>query len=401
MTEDRFRARRLQRPGYRPEISIVAPCFNEEHGLPEFCRRAAASCKEVCGEDYEIVLVDDGSNDGSWDVVRRLAAFDRNVVGVRLMRNHGHQVAASAGLALARGNRVLLIDADLQDPPELLGRMMQAMDEEKADVVFGQRAARHGETRFKVASAILFYRFLSCLAAVPIPGDAGDFRLMCRRVVDALSAMPERQRFIRGMVSWVGGRQVPLLYERQARLADVSNYSLTRMMGLALDAVTGFSTVPLRLAAWLGFGSALAALGLFVATIWGWAAGNTLLGWSSIMTTIVSFGAVQLIVLGILGEYVGRLFQEAKQRPLYLVDEILAEGRSLAIPSEFSNLSPSVRWKIWGAAREEVSTTRSHIPSLLGVESSGEATRALRKGKISEREARAKGVLSDNYSRQI
>jgi len=228
---------------------------------------------------------------------------------------------------------------------------MEAMDAEAADVVFGQRSARAGESWFKTASAGLFYRLLSRLAAVPIPPDTGDFRLMRRRVVDALAAMPERQRFIRGMVSWIGGRQVALHYERQARYAGASNYPLAKMARFALDAITGFSTVPLRLATWLGFGSALVALALFAVTLARWAAGHTVLGWSSTMTAIVFFGAVQLIVLGILGEYVGRLFQEAKQRPLFLVDEVMAAGCSLALPPEFAALGSAARRDLWEATR--------------------------------------------------
>jgi polyisoprenyl-phosphate glycosyltransferase len=334
-----------------PVVSIVAPCFNEEHILVEFHRRAVGACAQVCGESYEIILVDDGSSDATWNVIQRLSAYEHNVVGIRLMRNHGHQAAASAGLALARGGRVLLLDADLQDPPELLGPMMQTMDEEKADVVFGQRTGRQGETRFKIASAAFFYRLLSCLTAVPIPADTGDFRLMRRRIVDALAAMPERHRFVRGMVSWVGGRQVALRYERQARTAGGSNYTLAKMLRFALDAVTGFSTLPLRLATWFGFGAALVAFGLLIVTSWSWATGQTVLGWSSIMTAIVFFGAVQLIVLGILGEYVGRLFQEAKQRPLFLVDEVVAGNCSLSLPPEFASLGPAARREIWAATR--------------------------------------------------
>ena len=334
-----------------PAVSIVAPCFNEEYSLPEFYRRAAAACRQACGEHYEIVLVDDGSRDRTWTEIQRLAAHEHNIIGIRLMRNHGHQAAASAGLALARGDRVLLIDADLQDPPELLDSMMRTMDTERADVVFGQRTARPSETRFKRASAAIFYRLLARLAAVPIPPDTGDFRLMRRRIVDALVAMPERQRFIRGMVCWVGGRQVALGYERRARVAGRSKYSAAKMVQLALDAITSFSTIPLRLATYLGFVSTLIAIGLLGLNICSWAMGQTIAGWSSIMTAIVFFGAVQLIMLGILGEYVGRLCQEAKQRPLFLVDQVVAGGCSVDLPAEFANLSPTARRQIWDSAR--------------------------------------------------
>lgn len=334
-----------------PEVSVVAPCFNEADGLEEFHRRAASACEQACRGAYEIVLVDDGSSDRTWPVIRDLAARHPGVVGVRLMRNQGHQAAASAGLAFARGERVLLIDADLQDPPELLAAMMRTMDEEEADVVFGQRIARDGESAFKRASAAAFYRVLSRLAAVPIPVDTGDFRLMRRRIVDAVGAMPEQQRFLRGMVSWVGGRQVAFRYERHARHRGASGYSLAKMARFATDAVTGFSAVPLRLATWLGFGACLVALGLFGLTLWLWANDRTVLGWSSIVTCVVFFGAVQLVVLGILGEYVGRLFQEAKRRPLFLVDRVETGGRSHALPPGFAALGPEARQRVWDATR--------------------------------------------------
>ena len=229
---------------------------------------------------HEIILVDDGSRDGTWALIERLSAGDQHVVGVRLLRNHGHQLAAMAGLALARGDRVLLIDADLQDPPELLASMMSLMDD-GADVVYGKRSKREGESRFKLVTASLFYRLLSRLTDVPIPRDTGDFRLMTRKVVDILNAMPERHRFLRGMVSWIGGKQVPLVYERQARFAGASKYPLPKMVRFATDAVTSFSTKPLRLAVWLGVAvSTLAFLLLFYA-VYAWATGHVVPGWAS------------------------------------------------------------------------------------------------------------------------
>jgi dolichol-phosphate mannosyltransferase len=333
-----------------PAVSVVAPCYNEQAGLTEFYYRTTAATRDACGDAYELVLIDDGSHDDTWSVIRQLAAADPHVVGVRLMRNHGHQLAVTAGLALARGERVLLIDADLQDPPELLARMMRVMEGEEADVVYGQRIARKGESRFKLTTAALFYRLLGHLAAVPIPPDTGDFRLMRRRIVEALVAMPERQRFIRGMVSWVGGKQVPLRYERQARHAGTTHYTVLKMFHLAMDAVVGFSILPLRIASWIGFGAALVALGLFAITFWRWATGGTVAGWSSLMTAVIFFGAVQLIVMGILGEYVGRLFQEAKQRPLFLIDGVLAAGRSVSLPPEFASLPLASRRDAWRSA---------------------------------------------------
>ena len=245
----------MQFPGADPipAVSIVAPCFNEEYSLPEFHRRAMAACRAACGEHYEIVLVDDGSRDGTWAEIQRLAARERNVVGVPIDAKSRAPGCCQRRPGPRARDRVLLIDADLQDPPELLDSMMRAMDDERADVVFGQRTARAGETQFKRVSAATFYRLLARLAAVPIPADTGDFRLMRRRIVDALVAMPERQRFIRGMVCWVGGRQVALRYERKSRIAGRSKYPAAKMVQLALDAITSFSTIPLRLATYLGF----------------------------------------------------------------------------------------------------------------------------------------------------
>lgn len=318
-------------------LSIVAPCHNEEEGLKEFCRRTVATARGAAGEAFEVILVDDGSTDGSWEAIAALAAETPQVLGVRLMRNHGHQLAATAGLAASRGERVLLIDADLQDPPELLLLMMPIMDR-GADVVYGQRVRRQGESWFKLASASLFYRLLSRLASVAIPRDVGDFRLMRRRVVDILLAMPERDRFIRGMVSWIGGRQVALPYERDARFAGTTKYPLRKMVNFALDAITSFSTVPLRISTWLGLVSAGCAALLLLYTLIRWLAGETIVGWSSIMAAITAFSAIQLICIGIIGEYVGRLVQENKRRPMFMIESLLQGGRSLDIPSDFSDM---------------------------------------------------------------
>ena len=201
-------------------LSVVAPCFNEEAVLPEFLQRVGAVLDRV-GGTAEIVLVDDGSRDGTWPAMVKAAAHDRRIVAVRLMRNHGHQLALTAGLSVCRGERILIIDADLQDPPELLPAMMTLMDQ-GADVVYGQRRAREGEGLFKRATAAAFYRLIGRMTDVEIPLDAGDFRLVTRRVLDILLAMPERHRFIRGMVAWIGGRQVPIAYDRQPRAAGES-----------------------------------------------------------------------------------------------------------------------------------------------------------------------------------
>jgi polyisoprenyl-phosphate glycosyltransferase len=325
-------------------VSVVVPCFNEAASLSEFHRRTSAACESVVGDDYEVIMVDDGSRDATWPVIEKLAATDARVVGVHLMRNHGHQLAATAGLAVSRGQRVMLIDADLQDPPELLSKMMELMDA-GADVVYGKRASRAGENWFKITSATAFYEALARIVSVPIPTDTGDFRLMSRRVVDILLAMPERERFIRGMVSWIGGNQVPLSYARDPRTTGSSKYSLVMMINFAANAVTSFSIAPLRFSVWLGLFIACAAALLLTYTLVQWFNGNTVTGWTSIMTALCLFSGVQLLVLGILGEYVGRLLQESKGRPLYLIDTLLAAGQCHKLPPDFSRLSRADREK--------------------------------------------------------
>ncbi|AJC80075.1 glycosyltransferase family 2 protein [Rhizobium etli bv. phaseoli str. IE4803] len=323
-----------------PFLSIVAPCHNEEEGLREFCRRASAAAQTVAGDAFELILVDDGSSDGTWEIISELAAKVPQVLGVRLLRNHGHQLASTAGLSASRGERILLIDADLQDPPELLLMMMPIM-ERGADVVYGQRTRREGETWFKLATASLFYRTLSRLASVTIPRDTGDFRLMRRRVVDILLAMPERDRFIRGMVSWIGGRQVALPYERDARFAGTTKYPLRKMINFALDAITSFSTTPLRIATWLGMISAGIAMALLVYTFIRWLQGETVTGWSSIMAAVSAFSAIQLICIGIIGEYLGRLVQESKKRPMFMIEAILRGNDRAELPAAFSEMGAS------------------------------------------------------------
>src|SRR5437899_5866486 len=212
----------------RPALSVVAPCFNEEGVLPEFVRRVGVVLDGL-GITAEIVLVDDGSRDATWQVMTDAAAKDSRIVAVRLMRNHGHQLALTAGLSICRGERILIIDADLQDPPELLPEMMKLMDQMGADVVYGRRRQREGDSLFKRATAAAFYRLIGRMTDVEIPLDAGDFRLITRRVLDLLIAMPERHRFIRGMVAWIGGKQVPLVYDRKARVAGASKYPLAKM----------------------------------------------------------------------------------------------------------------------------------------------------------------------------
>jgi len=311
------------------KVSIVAPCYNEEEVIGEFVRRALAAGRAATGDSFELVLVDDGSRDSTWSKIEALSRLHPEIVGVRLMRNHGHELASTAGIASSRGARILLIDADLQDPPELLTDMMTLMDR-GADVVYGQRGIRKGESWMKLTTAAIFYRLLRWLASVDIPSDTGDFRLMTRRVAELLLSMPERDRFLRGMISWIGGRQVPIVYERDERHAGTTKYSYSKLLRLALDAITGFSARPLRIASWAGVITAMIALGLLAYTFYSFESGWAVTGWSSTMVAITVFSAVQLITLGILGEYVGRLVQQSKGRPLFMVDRVVRDGEDVS-----------------------------------------------------------------------
>jgi dolichol-phosphate mannosyltransferase len=287
-----------------------------------------AACEAAAGGDYELLLVNDGSRDATWPRIRALVATHPNVVGLNLARNHGHQLAVTAGMARARGERVLIIDADLQDPPELLGALMQRMDA-GFDVVYGRRRSRSAENPLKLVTAWLYYRLLSGLAEVEIPRDTGDFRLISRRILDRLNAMPEQDRFLRGMVAWLGGAQSELLYDREPRFAGRTGYSVGKMARLAVSGLTSFSTVPLRLAGLMAAGGALAACGLAVYVMVGFMTGRAAPGWTSLALIMIFFSTMQLACLGILGAYVGRIFQQVKGRPLYMVDEIISSAASI------------------------------------------------------------------------
>lgn len=318
----------------RPALSIVAPCLNEAENLRELHARLSAVCRKEVGESYEIVFIDDGSQDGSADILRDLTEQDPHTAIIRLARTFGHQAALSAGLSLCRGSRIFILDADLQDPPELLPAFMKALDD-GADIAFGQRLRRAGESAFKRASASLFYRLFEKLADAPIPRDAGDFRLISRRVADTLEKMPERSRFLRGMMGWMGFKQTPIPYERAPRKAGQTKYPLRKMMRFAFDGITSFSVVPLRIASYMGAAFGLAALALLAYVFRAWLTGETVPGWTSLMAVVLAIGSVQLVCLGVFGEYLGRLTMETKQRPLYIVDEIV---RSERVESDVENV---------------------------------------------------------------
>ena len=307
---------------HEPYLSVAIPCYNEEHGLRALHERVGAACQRMVGSRYEIVLVNDGSRDNSWPVMAALAESDPHVVAVNLSRNHGHQLALTAGLSICTGDRILIIDADLQDPPELLGEMMRLMDE-GADVVYGKRRVRAGETPFKRVSATLFYRLLAKMTDVSIPVDTGDFRLITRRVLSVLQAMPEQHRFIRGMVSWIGFRQVPVMYDRAERFTGQTNYPFHKMLSFAVDAITGFSTLPLRVSSYAGAMLGIAALAMTGYALIGYWQSRVVQGWTSVMIAVLLLGSAQMFFLGILGEYVGRLYIETKRRPLYVIRDVI------------------------------------------------------------------------------
>lgn len=306
-------------------LSVVIPCYNEEESLHALHERISTVCKNLDIWQYEIVLVDDGSSDKTRDIITELSQQDDAVIGVFLSRNHGHQLALTAGLNVAKGARIFIMDADLQDPPEVLPQMMLKMDK-GAHVVYGQREKRDGETVFKKLSAKIFYRVLNALCDVPIPVDTGDFRLMSRKALDMLNAMPERHRFIRGMVSWIGLSQEAHIYHRDSRFAGETKYTLRKMIRFALDAITSFSIRPLKIATIFGLGFAVMATLFFVYIAIAAFNGNTVQGWASLITVILFCSSVQLVVLGLIGEYLGRLYLEVKGRPLYVIDHIVGQN---------------------------------------------------------------------------
>lgn len=326
--DQRITARALSPTAEAPvELSVVVPCFNEAESIPELIRRvrAAASCTF---EQYEVILVDDGSSDGTWHAIASSAEADPHIVGMKLSRNHGHQLALTAGLSAVRGTYVLVIDADLQDAPEHLSEMYAMMLLEKADVVYGKRRIRPGETIFKKGAASVFYRLLALATDVNIPVDSGDFRLMSRRVADLFAQMPERDRFVRGMVAWIGFKQVPYEYDRDVRFAGTTKYPLRKMMRFAIDAFLGHSMVLLRMAAAISLFLFSMLIAISIYSLYCWVSLNTVPGWTSITMLIILTSATQLLVISVLGEYIGRVYLETKRRPLFIVDELYRARRT-------------------------------------------------------------------------
>lgn len=304
----------------KPVLTIIAPVFNECEILPELHRRVAAVMDGV-GEPWELLIIDDGSSDGSTDKIRELAAQDERVHPIIFARNFGHQIAVTAGLDYARGDAVIIIDADLQDPPEVIAELV-AKWREGYEVVYAVRAEREGESWFKIFTASIFYRLIFRITDVKIPLDTGDFRLMDRKVVNVMNSMRERDRFLRGMSAWVGFRQVGVPYKRAARFAGSTKYPFRKMLKLALNAITGFSFFPLQVATYIGFIAAgLSIVMIPVVIIMRAITTTEFLGQASTLVAVLFLGGVQLISLGILGEYIGRIYDEVKGRPLYIARE--------------------------------------------------------------------------------
>ncbi len=302
-------------------LSVIVPVYNEEQVLDAFYERATAAFAAIQDVDYELLFVDDGSSDGSYEALEGFSRTDPHVGVVKFSRNFGHQIAITAGLDHARGDAVVVIDADLQDPPEVVADMV-AKWRDGYDVVYARRSHRAGEGRMKLLTASAFYRILSRLVSIKIPVDVGDFRLLSRRAANEMRRLREKDRFVRGLVSWIGFRQTAVEYDRAERHAGDTKYPFRKMLQFALDGITSFSTVPLKLATWLGYAASLFAF-LYLASVFVQKlAGITVDGWATIMVAVTFLGGVQLICLGILGEYIGRIFTEIKPRPMYVIEDL-------------------------------------------------------------------------------
>ena len=306
----------------KPEYSVIIPAYNEQEVIEESYKRLTAVMRQL-NEPYELLFVDDGSRDDTAGILARICENDRNVKLLRFSRNFGHMPAITAGMDYARGNAILVIDADLQDPPELFPEMIGKW-REGYDVVYGKRSERKGETAFKKMTAGLYYRFLRRMTDVDLPVDTGEFRLIDRKVCDAIKSIKEKNRYIRGLVSWVGFKQTAVEYVREKRFAGVTKYPLTKMIKFAMDGITTFSYKPLKLATHLGFGiSVLSFLYLLIVLYQRLFTDTTTTGWASMVAIVLFSQGIVLMVLGLMGEYIGRIFEEMKGRPIYIVKEIL------------------------------------------------------------------------------
>ena len=302
------------------QYSVIIPVFNEEANVETLHQRLSAVMLAL-SPDTEFIFINDGSRDQTLALVKNLAATDHRVKFINLSRNFGHQIAVSAGLDVCSGQRIVIIDADLQDPPELIPEMVKKM-EEGYEVVYARRRKRKGESKAKILTARIFYRLLSRIASIEIPLDTGDFRIMDRKVVEVLRSMSEQNKFLRGQISWIGYRQTFVEYDRDERQGGKTGYTYGKMFRFALDGITSFSDAPLRLASWMGFFvSGIAFIALIYALVGKYILHNSEPGWASIIVSVLFLGGIQLITLGIMGEYMSRISANVKKRPLYVVDE--------------------------------------------------------------------------------
>ena len=306
------------------KISIIIPIFNEDEVLNECYNRISNICKSLSTYEYEIIFVNDGSVDKTSQILELIASQDKYVKVVSFSRNFGHQCAVTAGLKYVTGNAIVIIDADMQDPPELIPEMLKYW-EQGYEVIYGKRKKRNGESKFKLLTASMFYKTLNALSDVEIPKDTGDFRLVDRKVVDVVNSMPEHNKFLRGLFSYVGFKPYAFEYERKARFAGQTKYPLKKMLKLATDGIIGFSTKPLKLLGNLGLFSILVSFIILVYSIlsftFKW--NNITPGWTSIMVSITFFAGIQLVSLWVMSEYIGRIYDEAKGRPQYIIDKTI------------------------------------------------------------------------------
>lgn len=304
------------------KISIIVPMYYEEKVVAECYNRLTKCLKEIKNYNYEIIIINDGSKDKTLEIIEKIASQDKHIKIISFSRNFGHQAAVTAGLKYATGDAIVIIDADLQDPPELIPQMIQLW-EQGNEIIYAKRKKRNGESPFKLLSAKMFYQILNALSDVEIPKDTGDFRLVDRKVVDTINQMPEHNKFLRGLFSWVGYKQIPFEYERQERFAGETKYPLKKMLKLASDGIISFSTKPLKMLGGLGIISIIISICILIYALISYAfkLNDLSAGWTSIMVTVTFFAGVQLVSLWIMSEYIGRIYDETKQRPQYIIDK--------------------------------------------------------------------------------
>jgi polyisoprenyl-phosphate glycosyltransferase len=304
-------------------ISIITPVYNEESVLAEFYKRTASVMKSISQDSFEIIFVNDGSNDETVNIIKELCGRDKRIKLVSFSRNFGHQIAITAGLRYSKGDAAVIIDADLQDPPELIPKMLEKWND-GYEIVYAVREKREGETFFKKITAYIFYRLLRLIAKEDLRSDSGDFRLLGRKAINVFNQLNEKSRYVRGLMHWIGFRQCQIAYHRKKRFSGRTKYTFSKMLKFALDGITSFSHLPLRLASYFGlFVSFVCFLYLIYAILLKLLTNAPIGGWTSLMTAILFIGGIQLVTIGIIGEYIGRIFDETKNRPLYIIDENL------------------------------------------------------------------------------